>query len=349
MRKKTSFILVAGLFISAGIKAQDHEEIKAMPLFQSDKILELSLKADYKEVFSNKDDSTFFPAEMTLTDNDGQEMTIDVKVRARGNVRGKSEICSFAPLRLEFPKKETKNTPFEGQKAIKLVTHCNKGEAFEQNTIEEYLIYRIYNILTDSSFRVRPVMINYIFTNKNGDTTRRFAFFIEREKFLAERIMGKEMETERIHPDRIDPYQTCLVDMFEYMIGNTDYSIYELHNMIIVADPANISRPFPVPYDFDWSGLVSASYAVPYPEIGTRYVTERVYRGLKKPPEVVDRVIRRFNDRKNEIYGVFENYPLLDESGKKRILNYLDEFYAIISSERMVKTEFFDKARTADD
>lgn len=349
MRKKTSFILVAGLFISAGIKAQDHEEIKAMPLFQSDKILELSLKADYKEVFSNKDDSTYYPAEMKLTGDDGREMTIDVRVRARGNVRGKSEICSFSPLRIEFPKKETKNTPFEEQKAIKLVTHCNKGEAFEQNTIEEYLIYKAYNVLTDSSFLVRPAIVNYINTNKNDDTTRRFAFFIEREKYLAERIRGKELETDRIHPDRLEPYQTCLVDMFEYMIGNTDYSIYELHNMIIVTDAANITRPFPVPYDFDWSGLVSASYAVPYPEIGTKYVTERVYRGLKRPPEVVDRVIRRFNEKKEAIYEVFRDYPLLGDQERKKAINYLDEFYSIINNERMVKAEFFDKARTTGD
>lgn len=342
-------IIASVLFLATFVRAQETDAGQPMPLFRSDKVLDISLKADFKEIFSLKDDSTFFPAEMTLTGNDGREMTIDIKVRARGNVRGKSEICSFSPLRIEFPKKEIKNTPFEGQKSIKLVTHCNKGEAFEQNTIEEYLIYKAYNMLTDSSFLVRPVMINYIFTNKNGDTTRRFAFFIEREKYLAERIRGKEIETERIHPDRLDPYQTCLVDMFEYMIGNTDYSIYELHNMIIVTDPAGITRPFPVPYDFDWSGLVSASYAVPYPEIGTRYVTDRVYRGLKKPPEVVDRVIRRFNEKKEAIYRVFRDYPLLDDQERKKALNYLDEFYSIINNERMVQAEFFDKARTADD
>lgn len=347
---KTAFaIIIAGLISLSSLYAQDKGTGQPMPLFQSEEILNLDLQADFKTVFSNTDDSTNFPAQISLTDNAGLKRTIDVTIRTRGDTRREKDICSFAPLRLNFPKHETKNTPFEGQKAIKLVTHCNKQDVNEQNTMIEYLIYKAYNILTDSSFKVRPAMINYIYPGKNADTVRRFAFFIEREKYLAERLKGIEIEEENIHPNRLDPFQTCLMDMFQYMIGNTDYSIYKLHNIILVSDSARKFPPIPIPYDYDWSGLVSASYAVPNPLINTENVTERVYRGFKKEPFIVYHTIQIFNTKKQEIYQLFENFELLNNSEKKRVTKYLDEFYQVINNDRMVKQEFFDNARVVHD
>jgi len=174
---------------------------------------------------------------------------------------------------------------------------------------------------------------------------RRFAFFIEREKHLAGRLQGVEIESEKIHPNQFDPFQTCLVDIFQYMIGNTDYSIFELHNVVLYADSTRSFPPFPIPFDFDWSGLVSAKYAVPHPLINTEHVTERVYRGLKKEPEIVYQTIEVFNTKKQEIYQLFENFELLDKNEKKQAVKYLDEFYWIINNERKVKSEFFDNAR----
>jgi hypothetical protein len=314
-------------------------------LFQSDEILQLNLESDFKTVFSNKDDSTWFPAKITLTDNDGQEREIDIKIRTRGITRRESDVCRFTPLRLDFPKKETKNTAFEGQKAIKLVTHCNKQDFYEQNTIIEYLIYKAYNVLTDTSFKVRPAIINYIYSTGKEDTIRKFAFFIEREKHLIARLNGMELETEKFNPNMLNPFPTCLMDMFQYMIGNTDYSSYDLHNIILFSDSIRKFPPIPIPYDFDWSGMISANYAVPHPTIGTDHVSERVYRGFLKEPFIVAHTIQIFNDRKQQIYSVFENYPLLNADEKKKVVKYLDEFYEIINNEKKVKTVFFDNAR----
>ncbi len=316
-----------------------------MPLFRSEEPLQLYLQADFKAVFSLKDDSTNLPATLTLTDDNGQVKKIGIDIRTRGVTRRKSENCRFPPLRLEFPKKEMKSTPFEGQKTLKLVTHCDNAGHYEQNTILEYLIYKAYNILTDSSFKVRPAKIGYIDTGKKTDTIQKFGFFLEREKYLAERLQGTELETDKVHPDRLDPYQTCLVDLFQYMIGNTDYSIYNLHNVILVYDSVRQFPLIPIPYDFDWSGLVSAIYAVPNPMMNTGDVTERIYRGLKKEPETVNRVIELFNSKKTEIYLLFENEGLLDAAEKKKAVSYLDEFYRLINDERSVRNVFFDNAR----
>jgi hypothetical protein len=346
MPKNIFLILLAGILSFGQLKAQDNSGRLPMPLFQSEEILNLTLKADFKAVFSVKVDSAYFPAKITLTDNAGLNTTIDIKLRARGKTRRQNTICRFAPLRLNFPKDEVKNTPFEGQKAIKLVTHCDKSGNYEQNTVMEYLIYKVFNVLTDSSFKVRPAVINYVFDDKKADSIKRFAFFIEREKHMADRLQGIEIEAEKTHPDRLDEFHTCLVDMFQYMIGNTDYSVYEQHNIILVADSARLLPFIPVPYDFDWSGLVSAVYAVPNPLMNTDHVTDRVYRGLRKKPEIVLHTIELFKTKKQEIYQLFENFELLNADAKKRAIKYLDEFYYIINNERQVQIEFFDRART---
>jgi hypothetical protein len=345
MFKTACLIIIAGLFSLSNVIAQDKSTGQPMPLFQSDEILNLDLEADFKTVFSVTDDSTWFPAKITLTDNAGLKRTIDIKIRTRGKTRREKDVCLFTPLLLDFPKKGTKNTPFEGQKAIKLVTHCNKPDDYEQNTITEYLIYKAYNVLTDSSFKVRPVMINYIYSGKKADTVRRFAFFIEREKYLADRLQGIEIETKKMNPDLLNPFQSCLMDMFQYMIGNTDYSSYDLHNIILVSDSARRFPAFPIPYDFDWSGLISANYAVPHPVIGTENVSERVYRGFKKEPFIVYHTIQIFNAKKQEIYQLFENFELLEKNRKNKAIEYLDGFYWVINNDKKVQKEFFDNAR----
>jgi hypothetical protein len=345
MRETVYLIIIAGLISFSSLEAQDKSARQPMPLFQSEEILNLDLQADFKSVFSVRDDSTNFPAKISFTDNNGLARTIDISVRSRGQVRREKDVCNFTPLRLNFPRSETKNTPFEGQKNIKLVTHCNKSDNFEQNTMMEYLIYKAYNVLTDSSFRVRPAIINYIYAGKKADTVRRFAFFIEREKYLADRLQGIEVETLKTNPNLLNTFQSCLMDIFQYMIGNTDYSTYDLHNIVLISDSAQRYPAYPVPYDFDWSGLVSAAYAVPHPVIGTEKVTERVYRGFKKEPFVVYHTIDLFNKKKQEIYQVFQNFPLLEDSEKKQAIKYLDDFYFIINNDRMVQKEFFDYAR----
>jgi len=345
MNKTAYFIFILGFFFLGAAIAQERNTGQPMPLFQSDELIYLDLKADFSEVFSVTDDSTYFPATISFTLEDGQTGSLDIKIRSRGNTRRKKEFCSFSPLRLNFPKKKTSNTTFEGQNVLKLVTHCNKASHFEQNTILEYLIYRAFNVLTDTSFKVRPALINYIYDDKKGESMQKFAFFIEREKLLAGRLGGVERKPDRIRPDRLDPYQTCLVDIFQYMIGNTDYSIYERHNVVIISDSGGLYPPFPVPYDFDWSGVVSARYAVPNPKINTKDVTERVYRGVKQAPEILDHTIRRFNEKKEEIYSVFEDFELLDDKEKRRVIRYLDDFYRVINNERLVRMEFVEQAR----
>lgn len=319
---------------------------KMKPLFRSNEILHLRMEADYKTIFENKDDTTYFPALLTYTDNDSIIRSVEIGVRTRGKTRRKKVVCAFTPLRLKFSKEQMNNSVFKGQSSIKLVTHCRKKKIFEQNTVIEYLVYRMYNILTDSSFRVRPALINYVFKNrKKKDSIQKFAFFIERHKHLAKRLHGKRLDSLKLHPKFLEDCNCCLLDMFQYMIGNTDYSSFALHNIKLVIDTGKKTEPIAIPYDFDWSGIIYANYATPRFDFELKDVRERLYRGFIKPREIVDKAIARFNLKKTEIYKLVSDCTQLRKSEKNRVLNYLDEFYKVINDERSIKSEFMDKAR----
>ena len=292
----TGFILLFAICLQSQEIPQGHP----LPLFQSEEMLQLRLAADFNEVFLNKDDQTYFPARLTLTNDSGKKSEFSIEVRTRGKTRRLNDVCLFSPLRLRFSEDDTDRSIFEGQRAIKLVTHCQKAAISEQNTIIEYLIYKTFNILTDSSFKVRPAIINYVYTDRKADSIQRFAFFIEREKHLAQRLNGIELDSVKLHPNRLNPNFTCLMDIFQFMIGNTDYSAYELHNVILVSDKLQKLPPIAIPYDFDWSGMVSAYYAEPNSLLKIETVDERVYRGFKKPVEIINCNIQCFKSKKKK-------------------------------------------------
>jgi hypothetical protein len=345
MNKLVSLIILLGLIFIGNVQAQKSNVNEPKPLFQSEEMLNLRLEADFTTVFSVTDDSTYFPAKISMADNNGKIKDIKLKTRTRGHARRDEDVCKFSPLRLRFPKKETSNTVFDEQRTIKLVTHCQKANANEQYIILEYLIYKAFNILTDSSFKVRQAKIVYVYSNSKKGPIEKFAFFIEKDKHLAKRLNAIELESIKIHPMRLNATHACLMDMFQYMIGNLDYSAYKKHNIKLMGDSNHESPPIAIPYDFDLCGLVLPNYAVPHPQFNLEKVTDRLYRRFKKDPEIVYQTIKIFNNKKADIYQLFENSELLNKKVKKRVIKYLDEFYNIINDEQLVKVVFIEKAR----
>lgn len=330
---KITFFL---FFILSGILSafsQDRSQ-SFSDLFQSNDLLNIRLEADFKNVFKNTDDTTNFAAVLSYFNEGGQKEELDLKIRTRG-VQRRVE-CNFMPIKWEFKKKKVKGSAFEKQKEIKLVTHCRKQAVYEQNTILEYLVYRALNIITDSSFRVRPMMINYVYTGKKIDSIQRFGFIIERFKYMAERLNMMTFKKINFHSQRTNIDHMNVVDVFQYMIGNTDYSVFKLHNVKLIMDTVENRTPLVIPFDFDWCGLVAASYAIPNPMFGTKTVVDRIYRGFELNPLRLQKVFDRFNVKRSEIFELFANEPLLKDSEKKRVKKYLEGFYRIINKEGAV-------------
>src|SRR5437773_2199014 len=252
-------------------------------LFQSSDPLRLTLTADFKAVNKERDPSSTrrFPAVMRIDGGDGEGRSIPVKLRTRGHFRLMSRNCSFVPLRVEFPRQEVEGTVFEGVGSLKLGTHCAGDQEYEQYTLREYLAYRIFNLFTPRSFRARLAKATHVDSSTGKTLAIRYAMFIESEADVARRLEGRVVQLPRTLFRNLDPETLTLMMLFEYLIGNTDFSIFALHNVRLVQDQARVL--YPIPYDFDFSGVVNARYAVPGRQLHIESVRDRLYRGGCRP------------------------------------------------------------------
>ncbi len=181
------------------------------------------------------------------------------------------------PIRLEFAKKDVAGTVFEGQKELKLVTHCENSSDGEQDVLTEYLTYRIFNLFTPRSFRARLVKVTYVDPKRDKAPVPRYGMLLENDEDMARRLEGRLYTVPNRLYNFIEPESLMLVTLLQYMIGNTDYSIMALHNVKLVQTRA--LTIYPVTYDFDYSGLVNTGYGAVDKRLGLSSVRERLYRG----------------------------------------------------------------------
>jgi hypothetical protein len=314
-------------------------------LFSSHELIEFSLEANWDELDDDREqESEERPGRVLLSGPGGEEHAIPIQLRTRGIFRLKKSTCTFPPFRLNFPSEGTEGTVFQGQDKIKLVDHCRDRDNFEQNVLEEYLAYRIYNVLTDISFRVRLARITYLDSRGEDDPVTRMAFLIEDEDSMAARVEGRMFEVQQAPANQFHQEQAGLMYIFQFMIGNTDWSMTRFHNVKVMG----IGREyFPIPYDFDFSGLVDAPYAGPGELVFERIdnVRERLYWGICNPSINYQALFARFNDKRGEILGIPATIPALTERNQRTAVRYLEDFYEIIDNERRARREIISVCR----
>jgi len=231
------------------------------------------------------------------------------------------------------------NTLFSGQDKLKLVTHCvDNRKIFTEYLLKEYLAYRIYNLLCDESYKVRLARITYNDSEGRNKQLTRFAFFIEKTKHLASRIGGIELEFSGLAKEVTDTELTVLFSVFQYFIGNTDWSIPVLHNVKLISLPG--PKYVPVPYDFDFSGYVGTYYAIPDPKIPIESIFQRIYRGPCVELDTILSVLELFNRKKPEIYSLILDFEYLEQKEREKILRYFDKFYKTLNNDHKIKREF---------
>jgi len=310
------------------------------PLFNSHDILELSLTFNWKKmVFDVGDDRSSHDALLTYFETDGDSVSIHVEIEARGNYRRSRDNCDFPPIRIMFPEDTVTNTLFSGQDKLKLVTHCvDNRKIFSEYLLREYLAYRIYNLLCDESYKVRLARITYNDSEGKNKQLTRFAFFIEKTKHLASRIGGIEIEFSGLVKEVTDTELTLLFSVFQYLIGNTDWSIPGLHNVKLISLPG--PKYIPVPYDFDFSGHVGTHYAIPDPKIPIESIFQRLYRGPCVELDTILSILELFNSKKPEIYSLISDFEYMETKEREKILRYFDKFYKILNNDKKIKREF---------
>ena len=323
------------------------EEIEAAKrrserLFGSDEPLEFTLTADFKQLFKSRDTLNVKTVKGTLTlkDSTGNPLEVPVELAPRGHFRLRSDVCNFPPIRLIFPSQGLKGTPFAGQKALKLGTHCQqRDKEFSEYPIREYGAYKVLNMLTDWSFRSRLARVNYVPTGNEKDAFTKYGLLIEDESDMAKRNGGRIYTVRGGTFSDVDPAQIAIVSVFAYFLGNTDWSLYSLHNIRLVA--SSDGRYVPVPYDFDWSGAVFARYAKPDPRLGIPTVQDRLFRGPCMTPADLAPVIAKFNANKAAIKDLYAKMPV-DDGYRRRAMDYYDDFFRVIGDQRQVKRELIE-------
>ncbi|MFI5130329.1 MAG: hypothetical protein ACHQFX_10075 [Chitinophagales bacterium] len=311
--------------------------------FQEEQMISMDLSTDLKKLTSEKKLETYQPATVTCRFPDSSVISEPIRLTARGEFR-RTE-CYVPSIKLDF--KSAASPKLSPLSKLKLVVGCGVRADDEKLLLKEFLIYKMYNILTEKSFRVRLLHINYTDTRKKIRSYSQYGFLIEDVDKMAKRNKCSEVEKQVFKSEMTDREQMTLVAIFQYMIGNTDWSVPNYHNIKLMRPVTDsISFPYTVPYDFDFAGLVDAHYAIPYENLPITSVRQRLYRGYPRTLQEVQRTLDIFREKREAINKLVMSFELLHIRQRKDMISYLDEFYETIKSTGLVKRTFIDDART---
>jgi hypothetical protein len=314
-------------------------------LFRDAEPLAFTLTADFKAINKdrNPESTKRYAAVISAPAGDGTPNELAVQLGTRGHFRLMARNCDFVPLRVEFPRDRTSGTAFEGQTNIKLGTHCRGDRSYDNYTLREYLTYRLFNMVTPLSFRARLGRATYVDSTSKKTIGPRYSIFIEHENEVARRFGGRIVELPRIVFADLDAPTLTRMMLFEYMIGNTDFSIWALHNVRIVQDPAR--RLYPVPYDFDLSGFVHAPYASPDPRIGIRSVLDRLYRGPCRTVDEFETAAASLRAKRADMMALVDSTAALDRDAREEAREFLESFFRSIEKPGAIKKQFVDNCK----
>lgn len=307
-------------------------------LFDSDYILHFKVVCKVKDLFNDRSGTTaYHPMLIEYIPKDGSLVSLRLEAKVRGHFRRLKENCKMPPVLLHFSNSEKlKNTVFEKQNKLKLVVPC-QGDEY---VIREWLAYKVYNILTDKSFRARLAEVDFEDSLGQRKTETHYCILLEDEKKVAERNSAFVWNRKMVPMKSINSDEFKTMAVFQYMIGNTDWGVPYLQNIVLISKDS-AKAPFAVPYDFDHAGIVDAPYAGPAPELEMPNVRMRMYRGFCEPDmKSFAKTFELFNAHREEIYSAYTNCPLLKPKYVKFVTRYLDDFYKTINNNRDIEDEF---------
>jgi hypothetical protein len=272
-----------------------------------------------------------------FSDNDEMNVTFSGPWRS---IRNNIKKDALYPAQLTYE--------FRGNKSLKLVTYCNTRSKYEQYYIKEFLVYRIYNLITGFSFRVRPLFVEYKDSQSSKFSTSRFSFLIED----LDRNNINKLTIPQIKYKTLDPVEISKFSLFQFMVGNVDFSSVNgpegdrcCHNTkLIGAHDTQVPR-YSIPYDFDSTGLVDAHYAYPPEALKLRNIRQRKYRGFCFANDQLPDTIALFNQKKPAILGLFKNDVRLNDNNRRKAIKYIEAFYKIINDPRELKAKIIDQCR----
>ncbi len=310
--------------------------------FENDSILPAHLQADFAELRKNREKDIYRKAAISIFIDGVAYNNIPVETKPRGVFR--KDICNPPQLMINF--KGDKTSPLYKLGRLKLVHACSGDALSDQLIIKEYLVYKLYQQFTSLSFRVRLVQLEMSSPDGVLFSKARYAFFLEDVDDMAKRNDYKELDETTRETESLNRNSNTVLALFQFMIGNTDWSIPLNKNVKIIQQKGhNELAPVAVPYDFDYCGLVDAPYATPFDGLPILSVTERLYRGYGRMMEELETAIQLFVQKKMVMYNLVNACSYLTIESKRDMIKYLDSFFELVVNENKVKDLFIRNAR----
>lgn len=350
--KRCFIFLLLSFFCHIIVLAQEEREVAELgdtihtnvDLFEGSEPLEMTLTFDVKKYLKEKNSDEYIPVELLVHFNDTLDIGKSVRIKSRGEFR--KNTCYFVPFWLNIRKADVENKYLKEVTKMKVVIHCRAGDEYEDYVLLEFLAYKIYNLLSPVSFRVRLIKMKFVDTGRNNKVTESWAFLIEPEEMLAGRSGGLVIENDGAGMAHTRREEMLRAALFQYMIGNCDYSIAGRHNMKLLGLPGFGTVGYtPVPYDFDYAGIVNASYAVPGENLGISSVTQRYYLGPCREDAEYLSAIQFMEDHREEILELVQGFSYLGEKARNRAIGYLESYFTEASDPRFIERKLSSTCR----
>jgi len=341
MKKIFSLLLFTATLFYLPASAQKVDKVK---FFEEESTVNATLEMDLKDLLAKKAPDRFLPATISFTTKDGTTITEKIEASVRGNFR--RETCFMPGLKLNF--KKDSNSSLYKFKELKLSNGCNTGDESGQLVVKEFLAYKIYNLLTDMSLRVRFMNVSFKDVSGKKKPYTQYAFLIEDVDEMAKRNNMVEIEGTAYNTEQTNRDQMTIVTLFEYLIANTDWSVPAYHNVKLIG-PKEVTgtKPYVVAYDFDICGFVDPPYATIDEQLQEQIssVRERLNRGFPRTMEELKIAVKLYNDKKEKIIGMIKSNEYLSSKEKSKSVSYVEDFYKIINNDRDLQRIFVDGGR----
>lgn len=277
------------------------------------------------------------PAHIRVTGEDQVDIALDIKIRPRGRFRRMK--CDLPPIRLNFWKPDLDSLQlYRKYDKLKLVTHCKEDATNGQLLLKEYWTYKLYNQITDNSFKIHLLEVNYIHEEDSTRTINSYAFVIENNAELAHRLGGELVKGRGIKPSAltVESYHHAL--LFNYMIGNTDWNLRQQKNLKLVRLKHHTFYTL-IPYDFDFAKIVDAPYSSVDNSIKNLDKGNRAAQGTFTNRYALADQIALFQSLRKTGFRNYKKCPLLKQSAKVAMSMYINTFFQTIKNrKRMEKT-----------
>lgn len=255
-----------------------------------------------------------------LTDAGGRHFPVEVRCYGKFR-RMKSEI---PPVKLKFSKKKLLAARLDTLNEVKLVLPFTNDEKGGEALLGEYICYRMYERLTPLSYRAR--LVNLRLCDNHGNTERlTYALLLEHEEELLARLRAQTTDQWNIPAALLHQDQTALMIRFQYLIGNTDWDISSQRNVVLLQQAGN-EAIVPVPYDFDFAGMVGATYASPNSDTGLKSIQDRCLMSYGTGDEALDLATLTIKAAEQDLYSLCKS-KWLPRKASARMTAYLKSYF----------------------